>query len=62
MYVLFNFTKHWLHTGVEHVSGDMFIEIPKGDAILLKVNSYIHLWISFKQMGNSMVKHMLTTK
>lgn len=27
--------------GVEHVPGDMFIEVPKGDAILMKV-SYIY--------------------
>lgn len=29
----------WLYIGVEHVSGDMFIEIPKGDAIFMKVSS-----------------------
>jgi hypothetical protein len=27
-----------LHIGVEHVSGDMFKEIPKGDAIFMKVS------------------------
>ncbi|XP_073024449.1 caffeic acid 3-O-methyltransferase 2-like [Primulina eburnea] len=25
------------YNGIEHVAGDMFVEVPKGDAILLKV-------------------------
>lgn len=28
--------------GVEHVAGDMLVEIPKGDAIIMKVSIYAY--------------------
>jgi len=28
----------YFHEGIEHVEGDMFESVPKGDAILLKVS------------------------
>ncbi|KAG7552714.1 Plant methyltransferase dimerization [Arabidopsis thaliana x Arabidopsis arenosa] len=31
------------YPGVEHVSGDMFVEVPKGDAIFMKVNSIYYI-------------------
>lgn len=27
----------WCYAGVEHVGGDMFVSVPKGDAIFMKV-------------------------
>ena len=29
--------------GVEHVSGDMFIEVPKGDALFMTVTIYMNI-------------------
>lgn len=31
--------------GVEHVGGDMFISVPKGDAIFMKVCIPIHYYV-----------------
>jgi len=33
--------------GVKHVSGDMFIEVPKGDAIFMKVSLYVYESINY---------------
>ena len=30
------------YPGVEHVAGDMFVEVPKGDAMILKVSSLVY--------------------
>lgn len=30
-------------TGVEHIGGDMFESVPKGDAIFMKVSDWIHM-------------------
>ena len=30
--------------GVEHVGGDMFVSVPKGDAIFMKVSYYLKLF------------------
>lgn len=32
-------------TGVEHVTGDMFESVPKGDAIFLKVTSFLNSFL-----------------
>ncbi|KZV13825.1 caffeic acid 3-O-methyltransferase-like [Dorcoceras hygrometricum] len=32
------------YKGVEHVAGDMFAELPKADAIMLKVQ-YLYIWL-----------------
>ena len=29
--------------GVEHVGGDMFVEVPKGQAIFMKVSSLLNI-------------------
>ncbi|EOA33902.1 hypothetical protein CARUB_v10021394mg [Capsella rubella] len=60
-----------LYPGVEHVSGDMFIEIPKGDAILLKwilhdwtdedcVKILKKCWRSLSVKGKVIIVEMIT--
>ncbi|KAG7590473.1 Winged helix DNA-binding domain superfamily [Arabidopsis suecica] len=34
------------YPGVEHVPGDMFIQVPKGDAVFMKVSLYKYIYIS----------------
>ncbi|XP_013601747.1 PREDICTED: caffeic acid 3-O-methyltransferase-like [Brassica oleracea var. oleracea] len=36
--------KHLLTPNVEHVAGDMFIDVPTGDAMILKASSTIHFY------------------
>ncbi|CAN6899901.1 unnamed protein product [Brassica oleracea] len=39
-----NILKHLLTPNVEHVAGDMFIDVPTGDAMILKASSTIHFY------------------
>jgi hypothetical protein len=36
----FNWKNYFMLAGVEHVGGDMFESVPKGDAIFMKVSEY----------------------
>ncbi|CAN6906088.1 unnamed protein product [Brassica oleracea] len=36
--------EHLLTPNVEHVAGDMFIDVPTGDAMILKASSTIHFY------------------
>lgn len=44
-----------IHLGIEHIEGDMFKSVPKGDAIILKVRTSIsyHTYIlaSFEKLS-----------
>ncbi|KAK9098094.1 hypothetical protein Syun_025139 [Stephania yunnanensis] len=39
---LINISNYWVAAGVEHVGGDMFLNVPKGDAIFMKL--VLHNW------------------
>lgn len=43
--ILFNSDVYMSGAGVEHVGGDMFVSVPKGDAIFMKVSYYLKLFI-----------------
>lgn len=40
------------NVGVEHVGGDMFVSVPKGDAIFMKVR-FMSLFLKWKLSGNT---------
>lgn len=47
-----NRTDAFMNAGIEHVVGDMFESVPKGDAIMIKVRSLVHshdLWSSSRK-------------
>ncbi|KAG2676897.1 hypothetical protein I3760_12G072800 [Carya illinoinensis] len=41
------------YPGIEHVAGDMFVSIPKGDAIFMKFLTYIIAWDVNETVDNS---------
>ncbi|KAL9283357.1 putative O-methyltransferase COMT-type, S-adenosyl-L-methionine-dependent methyltransferase [Arabidopsis thaliana] len=48
------------YPGVNHVAGDMFIKIPKGDAIFMKVTILKNCWKSLEENGKLIIVEMVT--